>query len=226
MRRIEGYSLIEMLLTMTIIAIVMLLVGVTLTTLIQTSANATVRTTVRQEGEFVQELMRKTIRNSHTADIFIYNQSGRFYDAKAGVIVAEGEVNGYDLEVGEGVAGSEIHFRPTGFDRWVCIGFFPGLGEDPKGYILKSSADDLTTDHSSCFDSNAQEYQQNTILLNSESVDVNSLGMEFYPTAGENFIMTIDMEMEPVHWVDRFPDDSPPQMFKQVVVSTQKLTWE
>lgn len=226
MKKLKGYSLIEMLLTMSIIGIVMLLVGVTLTTLIQTSANATVRTTVRQEGEFIQELMRKTIRNSHTSDIFVYNSSGRVYDEASGLILPAGEVKGFDLEQGEGDAGSEIHFRPTGFDRWVCIGYFPGSGEDTKGYILKSSADDLTTGHEACFDSNAQEYLQNTILLNSTSVDVNSLNMEYYPTVGENFILTIDLEMEPIHWVDRFADDSPPQVFKQIVVSTQKLTWE
>jgi prepilin-type N-terminal cleavage/methylation domain-containing protein len=226
MRKIEGYSLVEMIITIAIIAVVMLLVGVTLTTLIQASANSSTRTTVREEEEFVLELMRKTIRNSHTDDIYVFNPQNRAYNESSGLIEATGEVSGYDTALVDGEVGTEIHFRPSGFDRWVCIGYFSGVDDPDIGYIFKSSASDLNSNHEACFDSATQESLQNTILLNSNDVDVNGLSIEFYPTVGENMIMSLGLTMEPTHWVERFAGDEAPNVFKQVVVSTQKLTWE
>ena len=59
----EGFSLVEMLLTMIIIGFVFLLVSTVLSTLIKVSTISTAKTTVRSESEFILELIRRNVRN-------------------------------------------------------------------------------------------------------------------------------------------------------------------
>lgn len=224
-KRYEGLSLVETLLTIVIITTVMLLASVTLTTLIKASAVSAARTTAREESEFILELLRRTVRNSHNDDILLYNVSGRAFDEGDGVVVADGEIGGYEVALNEGQVGNEVHFRPTGFDRWVCIGFFPGLENADTGYLLKSSTLSLE-DPSSCFDSSSEAYGQNTVVLNSSSIDVNFLEFEYFNTQGNNVLMTIEVEVEPTQWSEQFTGPVTPTYFKQAVVSTQKLSWE
>jgi hypothetical protein len=225
-KKYEGLSLVETLLTIVIITTVMLLASVTLTTLIKASAVSAARTTAREESEFVLELLRRTIRNSHNDDIYLYSVSGRAFDEGDGEVVGDGgPVSGYEVALNEGQLGNEIHFRPTGFDRWVCLGFFPGLEDPDRGYLLKSSTLSLS-DPASCFDSSADTYKQNTIVLNSDSIDVNLFQMQYYLTQGSNVLMTIDVEVEPTNWSENFTGPITPTYFKQAVVSTQKLDWE
>jgi hypothetical protein len=224
-KRYEGLSLVETLLTIVIITTVMLLASVTLTTLIKASAVSAARTTAREESEFILELLRRTIRNSHNDDILLYNVSGRAFDEDSGVVVADGDIGGYEVSLNEAQVGNEIHFRPTGFDRWVCLGFFPGQ-EDPEiGYLLKSSSLSLD-DPASCFDSATESYEQNAVVLNSTSIDVNYLEFEYFNTQGNNVLMTIEVEVEPTEWSEQFTGPVTPTYFKQAVVSTQKLSWE
>jgi len=59
----EGFSLVEMLITIVILGMVMLIASVTLTTLIKISTVSSNKTRVRNETEFVLELVRRTVRN-------------------------------------------------------------------------------------------------------------------------------------------------------------------
>lgn len=222
-KKYSGVSLVEMLITMIIISIVMILVSITLTTMIRTSIISTSRTTTREESEFVLELLRKTVRNSNSEEILLYNVSGRSYNPTTLRTVDTG-ISGYDSPISIDQAGNEIHFRPRGYDKWVCIGFFPDSQESEKGYVLKSIRQDLDV-ASECFNGQSSQYALNTMVLNSEDVDVNSLAMQFFDTYENNYLITIDLDMEPVHWVAN-SGSIRPNYFKQTVVSTQKLTWE
>lgn len=222
-KRYSGVSLVEMLITMIILSFVMLLVSVTLTTMVRTSIISTSRTSARQESEFILELVRKTIRNSSPDDIRIYNVTGRSFDADAFVTIDQ-SLTGYDVSVPDGGVGTEIHFRPIGYDKWVCIGFFPLLNNPEKGVILKAVRRDLTAG-SECFNGESLEYAGNTLALSSEDIYINDFSLHYFDTYDENYIITIDLDVEPVNWLPT-KSDMKPNYFQQSVVSTQKLTWE
>ncbi|MBI2356510.1 type II secretion system protein [Candidatus Dojkabacteria bacterium] len=222
-KKYNAVSLVEMLITMVILGIVMILVSITLSTMIRTSIISTSRTTTREESEFILELLRKTVRNSNAEEIFLYQVSGRMYD-KASERTVDSGLAGYDTPITSDQTGTEIHFRPVGYNKWVCIGFFPDSEDPERGYILKSIRQDLEV-ASECFNGQSSFYTINTLVLNSEDVDVNSLSMQFFNTYDSNYLITIDLEMEPVHWVAN-SGSIKPGYFKQTVVSTQKLTWE
>ncbi|MCC7290058.1 prepilin-type N-terminal cleavage/methylation domain-containing protein [bacterium] len=224
MRKYEGLSLVEMLITIVIITTVVLMASITLTTLIRTSAVTSARTTARQESEFVIELVRRSIRNSHTDDIRFYNVSGRLYDESMSKIINSGTVQGYDQAVGEGLSSSEIHFRPSGYNRWVCIGYFPTLSDQTKGYILKSSYPDNIAP-ASCFDSDNIEYMQNAVVLNNSEVFADQFEMHHYSTPSGNVLITIAIEMKSKYEMS-FSKNVQPAYYKQALVATQKLTWE
>ncbi len=222
--RYSGMSLVESLITVTIIGVVMLLVSVTLTTLIKASSISSGRTTAREESEFILELIRRTTRSSHSDDIRIYSVEGRSFNVDTGLTVDD-ETSGYEASVGEGVVGTEIHFRPTGFDRWVCLGYFPDVVDSETGYILMASAQTLGS-AADCFDGSTQNFLQSMVYLNSPSLAVNLFEIQFFSTQGNNVLMTIDIEVEPKNWSEGFTGLITPKYFKQAVVSTQKLDWE
>jgi type II secretory pathway pseudopilin PulG len=222
-KKYSAVSLVEMLLTMIIITIVMLLVATTLTTMVRTSIISTARTAARQESEFILELLRKTVRNSSPDEIKIYSVTGRSFDMDSGRTVDEG-VTGYESPAPDGGEGTEIHFRPFGYDKWVCIAYFPLSDGSGKGTILKSVRRDLL-DGSECFNPASPQYIANTIVLNSEEISVNSLKVQFFSTFDENYLLTIDLDVEPERWIPN-RSDIKPNYFQQTVVSTQKLTWE
>lgn len=222
-KKYSAVTLVEMLMTLIIITIVMVLVAVTLNTMIKASIMSNARTTTRQESEFILELLRKTVRNSDASEIRIYSVSGRLFDSNTQRTV-DNNVSGYDFPITTEQSGTEIHFRPFGFSGWVCVGFFQDTIDPNKGYILKSSRQDLDIG-SECFNSGSSQYLSNTFVLNSEAVHVNNFAIRYVETLDENYLMTIDLEMEPVHWVPN-GGNIRPEYFQQAVVSTQKLTWE
>lgn len=223
-KRYKGVSLVEMLITIVIVTVVVLLASITLTTLIRTSAVTTARTTARQESEFVMELVRRNLRNSHNEDIKLYNVTNRFYDENTGKLTDSGTIAGYSTPVGEGTVANEIHFRPNGYNRWVCIGYFPLTSDNSKGYFLKSSYPDNATP-ASCFDSSNTEYSQNAIVLNSSEVYGSKLDISYYDTPNGNKLMTVAVQMESIYDMS-FSKNVKPVYYKQALISTQKLTWE
>ncbi len=225
MKKYLALSLIEMLITIAIISTVMLLCGVILNTLIRVSSISEARTSARQESEFLLEYLKKSIRNSETTEIFLYAPTGRAYDAKNDQVVDVGGVTGYDTALTTGVAGTEIHFRPIGYKSWVCLGVFKDKDNPNLGYIVKTTASDLTK-AADCFDNTRPDYKLNTFVLNSTDIDVDQLNMTYNPTFGANYIITIDLTMEPIHWVNDNAEGLKPTYFKQAIISTQRLSWE
>ncbi len=76
MKKYVGFSLVETLITIFIMAMVLLLLNVTLITMVKTSGIATGRTVSRQETEYMNEVIRRYVRNSDSDLINLYNTKG------------------------------------------------------------------------------------------------------------------------------------------------------
>lgn len=218
----KGFSLVEMLVTMIIIGFVFLLVSTTLTTLIRVSSISTAKTTVRSETEFILELIRRNVRNSNFGDVLVFESSGRTYN---GEDIVEENVLGFDEPLEEGENGNEIHFRPNGYSRWVCLSFFADTNNPDMGYILKSSADDISSDHSVCFDPDEDSFKKYAIQLNSEEVDINNFSVRYVESTYDNYIIIADINAQPVYWYEGSGKIFNREVNRQVVVSTEGLTW-
>lgn len=230
----EGFSLIEMIITVGIIGMVMLISSATLTTLIKTSTVSSSKTMVRNETEFILELVRRNIRNSNPSDVYVF----RSYDAEESFVARQFNpetneiVNNelidmedlYASNLGPNTDGNEIHFRPYGYDRWVCIGYFPSTADSEFAYILKTSAQDLWDNHESCFE-NTDDYARYTIVLNSDAVDINDFDISYVESADSNYLFKFDIVAQPVHWY--FGSGAPVnrEVFRQAVVTTGGLIW-
>lgn len=218
----EGFSLIEMLITIVIIGMVILISSVTLTSLIKVSTVSSNKIRARNESEFVLELVRRTVRNSDPSDVYIFNSLGdRKFDYKNNII----DSSGGDLDtayepLGENDPGNEIHFRPYGYKDWICLAYFESSTEEGKGYILRTSAQDLMDQHENCFGS--PEY---VMVLNSDYVDVNLFEIAYTVANDSNYIIRFDIESEPVDWY--LADGAPikPKVIRQGIVSTEGLIW-
>ena len=219
----EGFSLIEMLVTLVITGFVFLFVATTLTTLIRVSNISTAKTTVRNESEFILELIRRNVRNSNVGDVLVFDTLGRVYNGE--VVVEIEAVTGFDDPLEAGTEGNEIHFRPNGYSRWICIGYFVSSEDPEMGYILKSSSEDISSDHSTCFNPEDSNYQKYAIQLNSEEVDINSFRVKYIESTYENYIIVADMNAEPVYWYEGSGKLFNKEVNRQVVVSTEGLTW-
>ncbi len=219
----KGFTLVEMLVTMIIIGFVFSLVSTTLTTLVKVATVSTAKTTARDEIEFILELIEKNVRNSSANEIYIFNVSGRSYDGEK--VVEEEEVLGYDDVLEPGEQGNEIHLRPTGYSKWVCIAYFPSSTEEDVGYILKSSSDDISSDHSTCFDPDSEDYAKYTIQLNSDDVDIDFFRVKYIESTYNNYIVVADLSAEPIYWYEGAGSLFTREIDRQVVVSTESLTW-
>jgi len=219
----KGFSLVEMLITIIIIGFVFLLVATTLTTLIRVSSISTAKTTIRNETEFILELIRRNVRNSNVGDVLIFDTSGREYNGET--VVEIEEITGFDNPLDAGVEGNEIHFRPNGYSRWICIGYFLGSEDSDMGYILKSSTEDISSDHSICFNPESSDYQKYTIQLNSEEVDITSFGIKYIESTYGNYLIIANIGAEPVYWYEGSGKWFNKEVNRQVVVSTEGLTW-
>ncbi|MCK9369048.1 prepilin-type N-terminal cleavage/methylation domain-containing protein [Candidatus Dojkabacteria bacterium] len=223
MRKYKGVSLVEMLITIVILSVIMILTTTTLTTLIKVSAAANGRSMSRDDSEFVIELIRRSVRNSYADDVYIYNVSGRTYDTTTKKIVSE-NVSGYTTPVAQGAVGNEIHFRPTGYSRWICIAYFPTETDASIGYIVKSSTVDNATP-SSCFDSTNPQYLQYAMVLNSDDVYAEFLNFQMYKTAENNLRVISSIKMKPALMPKKMGNITP-EYFKQALITSEKLTWE
>jgi hypothetical protein len=221
-KRYESVSLVEMLLTMVILSFVMILSGVVLTTMITTSAISKSRTLVRADTEFILEIIRRNIRNSQPYDIRLYNISGRQFNNESNSveILTQDSLEGYEIPILPGDLGNELHFRPVGSQEWVCVGYVPSETEG-FGYIIKSHVTDLQ-DPADCF--NSPTSFQNILALNSEQTGVQYLRVSYFDGLDGNVIYTIESRMIPLYWLgDKMGVQ--PEYIKQIVTSTQKLTW-
>lgn len=226
----EGFSLVEMLITIVIIGIVMLISSVTLTTLVKVSSVSSNKTRVRNESEFILELIRRTVRNSNPSDVYIYNsRSARTFNTDTRLIESNGTSDlsaVYAESLSENEVGNEIHFRPYGYDNWICIGFFESsTSETGQGYIVKTTTNDLQDGHEECFNSENNNAGVYTIVLNSDSVSINNFNIAYTKTTDENYLIRFDIDAEPVYWY--FGKGAPvtKKVLRQTVVKTEGLIW-
>lgn len=219
----DGYSLVEMLITIVIIGVVMLIASVTLTTLIKISTVSSNKTRARAESEFVLELVRRTVRNSNPSDVYIYNSSSsRKYDPDSNIVVDE---LGANLPAIYGTAlttGNEIHFRPYGYESWVCIAFYTSTLDPEIGYIVKTTAADLTGQHQNCF---AQDYTGYIIPLNSNVVDVDNFQIAYTELDDLNYMIRFDIDVKPTEWYLGLGAPVKREIHRQAVVSTEGIVW-
>lgn len=226
LKKYEAYSLVEMLITIVIIGIVMLIASVTLTTLIKISTVSSNKTRVRTESEFVLELVRRTVRNSNPSDVYIYNSSSvRKYNPDDNIVVDGMGANlssVYGTTLGENQVGNEIHFRPYGYESWVCIAFFSSTLDPEMGYIIKTTAEDLTGQHQNCFD---DEYTGYMIPLNSDIVDMDSFEIAYTVLDDSNYMIRFDIDAQPTEWYLSFGAPVRKEVHRQAVVSTEGIVW-
>jgi len=219
----EAFSLVEMLLTIAIIGMVMLISSVTLTTLIKVSTVASNKIRARNESEFVLELVRRTVRNSDPSDVLIFStQEARKFNIENMSVVDTGleDIENVYQAIGETEIGNEIHFRPYGYKDWICLGFFESSQDSQKGYILRTSAENLSGQHESCFGSTPY-----IIVLNSDYVDTNSFNISYTISNDGNYLIRFDIESEPVDWYLGSGAPIKRTVFRQGIVSTEGLIW-
>lgn len=227
-KKYEGFSLVEMLITIVIMGMVLLIASTTLTTLIKTSSASSSKTRVRSETEFVLELIRRTVRNSDPSSVYIYNTEDiRVYnpDTNQVINIAGKDIAlAYSTSVEENKTGNEIHFRPYGFESWMCIGFFKSSKDPNMGYILKTSAQNLINDQQSCFENTTNPAGYN-IVLNSSEVDINSFEIAYIVQKDNNYLIRFNINAQPSHWYLGESTLTTREVVRQTVVSTEGVVW-
>jgi len=224
----EGFSLVEMLVTIVIMGVVMMTASSTLTTLIKISTVSSNKTRVRSESEFVLELVRRTVRNSNPSDVYVYSTVDlRKYDPNQNTVVDNVAFDPtiktrYATSLIENEVGNEIHFRPYGYESWICIAYFSSTEDDTVGYILKTSAQDLLDKQETCFDETASRY---VISLNSEVVNVKSFEIAYTMLKDSNYLIRFDIEAEPTQWYLAAGAPVKKIVHRQAVVSTEGIVW-
>jgi prepilin-type N-terminal cleavage/methylation domain-containing protein len=223
-KQYEGFSLVEMLLTIAILAIVTLLVATTLTTLIKVSLISNNKNQARNDVNFIMELMNRSLGNTNVSDVMLYNSNGvrEFNRVNQKVVDSLPLGNTYqNPTLLEGVSSNEIHVRSYGYNVWSCIGYF--LDEDGQGYLLKTSVYEMD-DHSECFSSDREDAYV-TVLHNYE-VDVKDFSIEYLVIGDDaDNMFVVDTVVEPKNWPVGFNVPVNREITRQITVSSQGLTW-
>ncbi len=241
MKKLKAFSLIEMIITLAIMAIVMLMATQTLNTMVKVSTITKYKTMARNEMDFSVELVDRLLSNSNIADVYLYNSSGvrtMSFDPETGnydIDVTDGYINDgalegfYDTGLFTGLRGNEIHFRPYGYSLWVCLGYFRDTADEQAiedgnytGYFVKRTMTTLPNGHGSCFDL-SESPNDPLLVLTSEDVDVRDFNITYTQSSSNNNIFYVDMKMEPIPWVPSSNIDK--SVFRQAIVTTQGLTW-
>ncbi|MGI6423505.1 MAG: type II secretion system protein [Candidatus Dojkabacteria bacterium] len=226
-KKYRGFSLVEMLLTIGILAIITLLVATTLTTLIKVSIVSNVKNQARNDVNFIMELMQRSLGNSNVGDISIYeSKSVRTFNPETMKVETVPAGVGSVYTSTEGVSGNEIHVRSYGYNVWSCIGFFLDsyIPEDPQetryGYLLKTTKYELA-DHSDCFDETTE-----VLVLHNVDVKVKEFLIEYLVVGDDSDNMFIvSSTVWPSNWPTGFSLPANKEITRQITVSSQGLTW-
>lgn len=232
-KKYNGFSLIEMLLTIMILSVVMLIVATTLNTVIKASNTANSKNLARSDINYIMDLYSRLISNSELDDIYLFNSS-----SKREFRLANGLPSIYtpnpssissiyqDDTLVDQEKGNEIHVRLYGYSSWTCLGYFEsntGICNDSNGkcgYIVKATSPDLT-EHSTCFDNDAI-----ITVLHSFAVNTSDFNIQYVDIGDEkNSMFIINAQLTPLYWPvsDTFPITR--DVSRQIVISTEALTW-
>jgi type II secretory pathway pseudopilin PulG len=235
----DALSLVEMLITIVILGMVLIVVSVTLTSMIKASAISSAKTQSRNESEFIFEVLKKHIKNADADQIVVYGVQGRKVRDNGSLINSDPGKVGQSFEgvmsgsgsVGEvledtGLKGNEIQLRPIGSSDWVCFALYPAENYTPKpdgtqtfGYLVKGIGKSAGRD---CLEPGS------TVVvtpLNIDDINVTDFDVSYYRTPSGNFSFIIDLEVEPEHWIPGSQSKFEPKYRRQIVVSTEKLTY-
>ncbi len=231
-KKYSGFTMVEMLITMMILAVIFLAIGRVVVTMIKTTNVASSRMLVREEGEYISDVLRKYLRNSSSDTVKLYHRSNpriSFSDYEVSNILGVTDEN-----VSEILPATEIHFRPSADfkNRVVCIGYFEDNDED-YGYVVRSvnyipagrSWDDY--EPSWCFpDFPDDEFRKNFVILNSNLVFME--GLRIVRTRSlNNVYYSIDIDMKPAWGIGGFSNykdlDGSLVYRKSLVVQTRQL---
>lgn len=229
-KKYVAFTMIEMLITMVIIAAIFLAIGSVISNMIKTSNTVSSRMLIREEGEYLAEVFRKYLRNSSVDNVRVYHRENPTitFDGYYGVSSLDGEAIPPDLEH----PATEIHFRPSGdaTNKVVCMGFFK---DGDQGYIVRTTnnleASWNDYDPERCFPDDPpsdQIFRKNFASLNSDLVYIEGLEIEQVRTA-TNVYYTIHIDMKPA-WglggLSNYRDkDGAPKYRKSFVVQTRQL---
>ncbi len=226
-KKYSGFTLVEMLITMAVMSLIFLAMGSLMENMLRTSNTVSSRMIVREEGEFMAEVLRKYVRNSSVDGVKLYQRS-------------DGVINFDDNYEVTGIGGTpvlnndsatEMHFRPSGDSegKVVCIGFFED--SEDRGYIVRT-VNELTVpwdnyQPSGCFPSTPdQDFRKNFVILNSDLIFVEDFEIGRTQTAS-NVYYSFDIDMKPAWGLGgasnyRDEDDSP-RYRKSFVVQTRQI---
>ncbi len=225
-KKYEGFSLVEMLLTIAILGIITLLVASTLTTLIKVSLISNSKNQARNDVNFIMELMNRSLGNTNVSDVTLYNsKSVRIFDRESQMVVDSqpGSIVGIyqNPTLLEGIPSNEIHVRSYGYNVWTCIGYF--LDEEGQGYLLKTSVYEMD-DHSDCFSSDRDDAYVS--VLHNYDVDIKDFSIEYIVIGadGDNMFV-VNTVVEPKNWPAGFNVPVNREITRQITVSSQGLTW-
>ncbi len=229
-KQYEAFSLIEMLITVVILGMLMLTCSLVLTTLIRVSMVSTNKARVRTESEYMQEILKRTIRTTDPMNVNVYDTSSeRFFNPTNSIV---SPLEGSLSPLPSTIPGNEIHLRPFGSNRWVCIGFFLGANNeteiDPertrKGYILKTTMEDTEYSPEGCFSSDIND-EQNYIVLNSRFVNVSDMEISYTTAKDKNKEFILNMHSDAIYWY--FAKGAPlrKDLYRQSIVKTEGVMW-
>lgn len=232
---INGYSLVEMLITLALISFVLTFVGVALTTMLKASIMSDARTKSRQEIEVLSTSLRLSIGNARSERVQVFESDWTILD---GDLIQE-EVSPVFTAIAVGSPGNEIHVLPTKADRWVCIATVSKANPNVIGgiqkLVIRTSADfnvipsSSTTlaDHQKCFDPTANpELYDYMSFLTSESVTVNvpSINNGFmltaYKSSNDNIYIDSHIGLTPLEWIGGSKGPLKPEFTRDAIYKT------
>ena len=226
-RKYKGFSLIELLLTTMILAVIMLLVATTLNTVIKVSNTTNSKNTARANMEYLMDYISRALTNSELGDIYMFNSINVRVLGESGgqlAILPSGNIGNTYLDGKLGdveLEGNEIHIKLYGYNDWTCIGYFKDESGE-YGYLVRTVyEDDMAGDHSVCFGENAVVTPMHSFMI-----DVPSFSLDYLVMGDqENRMFLINSTLRPLYWpvADTFPVNR--DVTRQAVVSTQALTW-
>jgi len=234
LKYLQGFTFIEMLITMIIFAFIMIVVMATINAMIITSAQADMKMKTRDEIDNALKVVEPYLIQTGMY-VTVYN-SGAVREMNPNsmmVTVAEGK-NETDVSVAYASprsVGNELHIYIPSAKRYICYGYFkvsesfspPSIlgPQSGQGYIVKTSMPVTGSIPSDCFNNTKIDYKKNAVVLNTDSVNITDMVINNYTYGNNESFLTINILGEPVRW---YGGGDTPETARQLVASGGKLS--